>query len=136
MTSSLTAIAAYIGWTLALASIIILFRSYMVMTHQKQANGWTRGGDVQDPAMIKRLTDAFQNCLETGPLFFAVILVAQASGQGEVTDGAAFLYIFARIVQSVSHIISASHFMVFFVRFPAFLLQIGLLVWWLAQLVS
>ena len=65
MTTSLTAIAAYIGWTLALASIIILFRSYMVMTHQKQANGWTRGGDVQDPAMIKRLTDAFQNCLET-----------------------------------------------------------------------
>ncbi len=134
MTTSLTALAAYIAWTLLLAGSIIVYRSTMVMSKQRTANAWTRGNDIQDPAWVKRVVDSFSNCLETGPLFFAMILLAHVSGQGSVTDGLAMWYVGARVVQSVSHIISTSHQMVFLVRFPAFMAQVVLLVWWLLQL--
>ncbi len=131
MTSSLEALAAYIAWTLLLAGAVIVYRSSMVMTGQRTANAWTRGNDLQDPPLVKRIVDAFSNCLETGPLFFAVILMAHVSGQGNATDDLAMWYVVARVVQSVSHMISTSHMMVFLVRFPAFMAQVALLVWWL-----
>lgn len=134
MTTSLEALAAYIAWTLLLASMLIVYRSSMVMSKKRLADAWTRGRDAEDPELMKRISGAFMNTLETGPLFFAVILLAHVSGQGSVTDSLAMLYVGARVVQSVSHIISTQHWMVFLIRFPAFLVQVLLLAWWLLSL--
>lgn len=134
MTTSLTALSAYVAWTLLLLGIVVAYRSFMVLSMKRKADAWTRGRDAQDMPIFKRIGDAFSNCLDTAPLFVAVILLAHAGGHGAVTDGAAMLYVGARIVQSVAHAISVHHLMIFFVRFPAFLLQMVLLVWWLLAL--
>jgi len=73
---------------------------------------------------------------ETAPLFIGVILLAHVSDQAAVTDGMAMVYVGARVLQSVSHLISVHHLMIFLVRFPAFLVQVALLVWWLLSLTS
>lgn len=134
MTPSLTALAAYLGWTLLLLGVGVAYRSFMVLSTQRKADAWTRGRDPEDMPLFKRVADAFSNCLETAPLFIGVILIAYASDQSAVTDGLAMLFVAARVVQSVSHAISVHHLMIFFVRFPAFLLQVVLLAWWLLAL--
>jgi|AntRauTorcE11898_2_1112593.scaffolds.fasta_scaffold36502_2 uncharacterized MAPEG superfamily protein len=134
MTISLTALAAYTGWTLLLLMISIGYRGFMVLTAKRRANAWTRGRDPEDSPFFKRAADAYANCLETAPLFAAVILLAHVSDQSSVTDGLAMLFVAARILQSVSHLISVNHWMVFLVRFPAFLAQVVLMVIWLLGL--
>lgn len=134
MTTSLTALAAYVAWTLLLLMISIGYRGFMVLTSKRGADAWTRGRDPEDRPFFKRAADAYANCLETAPLFAAIILLAHVSGQSSVTDGLAMLFVGARIVQSVSHLISISHLMIFLVRFPAFLAQVVLMVIWLLGL--
>lgn len=136
MTTSLMAMAAYIGWVLLLLLIVIAYRGFMVMSAQRKADDWTRGGEIQDSPLFKRIYDALSNSLETAPLFIGVILLAHVSDQAAVTDGMAMVYVGARVLQSVSHLISVHHLMIFLVRFPAFLVQVALLVWWLLSLTS
>lgn len=136
MTTSLIAMAAYIGWVLLLLLTIIAYRGFMVMSFKRKADAWTRGIESQDSPLLKRICDALSNSLETAPLFVGVILLAHVSDQSAVTDGLAMTYVGARILQSVSHIISVHHLMIFVVRFPAFLVQVALLVWWLLSLTS
>ncbi|WP_269619722.1 MAPEG family protein [Zhongshania sp. BJYM1] len=130
MTTSLMAMAGYIGWVLLLYFVVIAYRGFMVMSAQRKADAWTRGRELQDSQSVKRIGDALSNSLETVPLFVGVILLAHVSDQSAVTDGLAPIYVGARVVQSVSHIISIHHLMIFLVRFPAFLVQVGLLAWW------
>ena len=120
MTISLTALAAYVAWTLLLLMISVGYRGSMVLTSKRKADAWTRGRDPQDSPFFKRAADAYANSLETAPLFAAIILLAHVSGQSSVTDGLAMLFVAARIVQSVSHLISVSHLMIFLVRFRRF----------------
>jgi uncharacterized MAPEG superfamily protein len=134
MTTSLIAMAAYIGWVLLLLLTIIAYRGFMVMSTQRKADAWTRGRELQDSELLKRIGDALSNSLETAPLFIGVILMAQVSGQSAVTDSLSLIYVCSRVVQSVSHIISIHHLMIFLVRFPAFLVQTGLLAWWTLEL--
>lgn len=134
MTTSLTALAAYVGWTLLLLMFSIGYRGFMVMTSKRKADAWTRGRNPEDSPFFKRAADAYSNCLETAPLFAAIILLAHVSGQSSVTDGLAMLFVGARILQSVSHLISISHLMIFLVRFPAFLAQVVLMIMWLLAL--
>jgi hypothetical protein len=136
MTTSLVAMAAYIGWVLLLLLAVIAYRGFMVMSAQRKADAWTRGGDIQDGPLFKRISDALSNSLETAPLFIGIMLLAQVTDQTAVTDGMAMVYVGARALQSVSHLISVHHLMIFLVRFPAFLVQVALLVWWLLLLTS
>jgi uncharacterized MAPEG superfamily protein len=136
MTTSLIAMAAYTGWVLLLLLTIIAYRGFMVMSFKRKADAWTRGDETQDGPLLKRICDALSNSLETAPLFFGVILLANVSDQSAVTDGLAMTYVGARIIQSVSHIISVHHLMIFVVRFPAFLAQMAILVWWSLSLTS
>jgi hypothetical protein len=136
MTTSLMAMAAYIGWVLLLLLAVIAYRGFMVISVQRKADAWTRGGDIQDSPLFKRIHDALINSLETAPLFVGVIVLAQVSDQQAVTDGMAMVYVGARVLQSVAHLISVHHLMIFLVRFPAFLVQVALLVWWLLSLTS
>jgi hypothetical protein len=136
MTTSLFAMAAYIGWILLLYFIVIGYRGFMVVSAQRKADAWTRGRVLEDSPLVKRIGDALSNSLETVALFLGVILLAQVSDQSSVTDGLAPIYVGARVIQSVSHICSVHHLMIFLVRFPAFLVQVGLLTWWSLALTS
>lgn len=136
MTTSLTALALLVGWILVLLMITINYRGFTVMTGKRGADAWTRGRDAEDNPIFKRVADAYSNSTETAGLFFAVILLAHVSGQSAVTDGLAMTYVIARVVQSIAHIISIHHWMIFLVRFPAFLVQALLLIFWAGSLLG
>ena len=134
MSVSILSLLGFVAWALALLLIGITYRAAMVFSFSKKADAWTRGRDAEDPAIFKRANDAYNNCLEMLPLFAAVILAAAVLDNSAVTNGLAMIFLAARVGQSVSHVISVHHLMIFFVRFPLFMLQVVLLVWWLLKL--
>lgn len=134
MSTSLVALLGLAAWTLAFVLVLIPYRSARVLAGQRKADAWTRGREPADPPVIKRLGDAHANCVEMLPIAAAVLLVAVSAGDSGVTDGLALWFLAARIGQSVSHIISVHHLMIFFVRFPLFMVQVLILVYWILAL--
>jgi len=60
------------------------------------------------PGIGRRLTRARDNCFETLPVFAAIAVAAHISSRVDVTDGLAMWVLYARIGQSLTHIISTS----------------------------
>lgn len=136
MSTSVAALLGFAAWTLVLVVIMIGYRGVRVLTGQLKADAWTRGRAVEDPPVIKRLTDAHANCLELLPVVAAILLAAVATDNAAVTNGLALWLLAARIGQSVAHIISVHHLVIFFARFPLFLAQVAILIYWLVALVN
>jgi uncharacterized MAPEG superfamily protein len=133
MSASVSALLGFTAWTIALVLVVVLYRTFLVFTFQKKANSWTRGTVADDPAIITRFTHAHANAAENLPLVAAVILGAQAMGQGAVTDPFACYLLGARMAQSVVHIIAVNHWMVV-IRATLWTVQAGILIWWLLNL--
>ncbi|MEO1243043.1 MAG: MAPEG family protein [Pseudomonadota bacterium] len=121
-----------VAWTVALLLSLGVYRSALVLGGARAANSFNATGEDLD-GFGKRLTRAHANCYESLPIIGIVFLYAIATGQTAVTDGLAFVVLGARIAQSVTHIISTSRTFVF-IRFGFFLVQIGILVFWLLKL--
>ena len=81
----------------------------------------------------RRLTRALNNCLENIPLFIGVLLFAMVTDNTEITNTTACWLLYARIAQSVTHLISTSTPMIM-VRFAFFLVQVGLIVCWVVRM--
>lgn len=134
MTASICALLGYTAWTIALVLSYVLYRTGLVLVGKTPANSWTRGSATwQDPAIITRISHAHMNCIENLPLVAAVILAAQALGQGAVTDPLACWLLGARIAQSTVHMIAVNHWMVF-IRASLWTVQTAILIWWLLKL--
>jgi uncharacterized MAPEG superfamily protein len=81
----------------------------------------------------RRLTRALNNCLENIPLYIGVLLFAMATDNTDITNTTACWLLYARIAQSVTHLISISTPMIM-VRFSFFLVQFALIVCWVVQM--
>ena len=81
----------------------------------------------------QRLTRAVANCQENLPLAIGVMLLAMITDNVEITNVTAMWFLYARIGQSVAHLISISTPMVM-VRFAFFLVQFGLILCWTVQM--
>jgi len=81
----------------------------------------------------QRLTRAVANCQENLPLAIGVMLLAMITDNVEITNATAMWFLYARIGQSVAHLISISTPLVM-VRFAFFLVQFGLVVCWTVQM--
>ena len=81
----------------------------------------------------RRLTRAWANCQENIPLFIGVLLFAIVSNHQEITNVTACWLLYARIAQSIVHLISTSTPMIM-VRFSFFLVQVGLIICWVVQM--
>lgn len=134
MSASIESLLGFVAWALLLLSVGLVYRAAMVFSFNRKADAWTRGRESGDPAIFKRVGDAYLNCLEMLPMFAAVILAAVVLDNAAVTNGLAMVFLAARIGQSVAHVISVHHLMIFFVRFPLFMVQVALLIWWLLRL--
>lgn len=132
LSTSLSALLGYVVWSAALILLVVNYRSLLVFTGQKRADEFPRRG-YEPPALIQRITDAHANCMENLPLAAAVILVAAVSGQTAITDPLACWLLYARIGQSVVHILAVNHWMVM-ARVTFYLAQFGILGWWILKL--
>lgn len=134
MNATLTALAGFVGWTLALLVLMEAIRSKLVMTGAVPANGFTPDNANLGPFM-QRLARAHANCLEGLPVFGGLMVVAALAGRAAVTDPLAPVLLGARIVQSVIHLASTSATAVT-LRFCAFAVQMAIAVWWTWRLLA
>jgi uncharacterized MAPEG superfamily protein len=127
-----TALVGFTAWFVALTFALALFRIYYSATTGKALNSFEPDG-TDTPGLGRRLTRARDNCFETLPAFAAIVLAASLVGKVAVLDGLAMWVLYARIVQSVTHIISTS---VAFVLVRATMLVVQLVIYtsWIVQL--
>ncbi|MDQ7048161.1 MAG: MAPEG family protein [Enterobacterales bacterium] len=134
MTDTLLALVYYIAWILALLSILGGLRTYLTLVGKKAVNSFSpAGSDVSE--FSGRLCRAHANCYEFFPIAGGLLLIALATGQTAITDPLALYFVIARILQSVTHLLSTSVIAVF-IRFGFFLVQIVICVKWVIDLIS
>jgi len=132
MSPTLMAFAGFLAWTLLLLVWMEAIRSWLVLSRAVPANGFQPDNGNLSPFM-QRLARAHANCLEGLPLFGGLMLVAVLAGQTAVTDPLAWVFLAARVLQSVIHLASLSRLAVM-LRFSAFAVQMGLGVYWAVRL--
>jgi uncharacterized MAPEG superfamily protein len=133
VTTSLVALCLFAGWTVLLVTSVALFRGLFSSRSGKAVNTFSPDGtDVG--GFGQRLTRAHLNCVEFLPVAAAVILSAAVAGRGEVTDPLAMPLLYARLGQSIVHLISISVPMVL-IRATLLVVQIAIVASWIFRLV-
>ena len=129
-----SALLGFAAWYLLLTFALGIFRSGLVLSGKKSANSFASdGSDVGD--FGRRLNRARDNCFETLPLFAAIVLAASLMNKISVIDPLAMYLLYARIGQSITHIVSTS-IMAINVRFTLFLVQVVIYAIWVVQLLG
>ena len=134
MNPTLTTLTGFVAWSLFLLVLMEIIRSKLVITKAVKANGFNPENSNLSPFM-QRLARAHANCIEGLPIFGGLMLIALVASKTSITDPLAYIFLFARILQSVIHLISISALAVTF-RFSAFAVQLGIGVYWAIRLLS
>ena len=134
MGATLTALAGFAAWYVVLTILMGTFRMSRMVAAGKAANSFAvNGSDL--PGFGERVTRARDNCYETLPIFASLALVAYASNRLAVTDPLAMWVLWARIGQSVTHLISTSVPAVL-VRANLFFAQMLIYLYWSWRLLA
>ena len=134
MTPTLTAFAGFAAWSLLLLVLMEIIRAKLVLTREVPANGFVPDNANLSPFM-QRLARAHANCVEGLPIFGGLMLVAVLSGRSAVIDPLAYVWLAARIAQSLFHLISVSNLAVT-LRFGAFAIQMAIAIYWAIRLLA
>jgi len=134
--SSPTAIAllGFIGWTLFLLVLMESVRSKMVLFKEIAANGFDPVNSSLSPFM-QRLARAHANCIEGLPVYGGLMLVALITSNAAITDKLAYIFLSARVIQSLIHLTSLSSPAVT-LRFAAFAVQMVIGIYWCYELLT
>jgi uncharacterized MAPEG superfamily protein len=134
MTPTLAALTGFVAWSLLLLVMMELLRTRLVLTGAVPANGFTPDNASLSPFM-QRLARAHANCIEGLPIFGGLMLIAVVNGWSTVTDPLAYVFLAARILQSLIHLVSVSATAVT-LRFSAFAVQMAIGVYWAVRLLA
>jgi uncharacterized MAPEG superfamily protein len=107
MGDTLTALAGFAAWFVVLTIVMGFYRIGVSLSTQKPVNSFAVNGSDM-PGLGQRLTRARDNAYETLPIFGALALVAYASSRPPITDPLAMWVLYARIGQSLTHVVSTS----------------------------
>ena len=118
-----TTVLLYAGWILLLALFYAAPRIPQALFGIKKIDSWERGKEPIDPLFLQRAKAAHLNALENFPVFAAVVAIAGLMGQVELIAGIAAYVLYARMAQSVTHIIGTS-FVLVMLRATFFLVQV------------
>lgn len=134
----MTAIQALLGfaaWTALLVLCVFLYRGLRFL-RGTPINSWPRGTkSAGDAAFVNRLQDAHANCLENLPVFAVIVLGAAATGRLDVIAALAPWVLYARIVQSLTHLAGVGQLHVL-VRATFWSVQLGLMLFMLFKLLA
>lgn len=134
MTPTLAALTGFVAWSLFLLAVMELLRARLVLSGTVPANGFTPDSAGLSPFM-QRLARAHANCIEGLPIFGGLMLIAVVNGWSTVTDPLAYVFLAARILQSLIHLASVSATAVT-LRFSAFAVQMAIGVYWAVRLLT
>ncbi|WP_257387207.1 MAPEG family protein [Tahibacter caeni] len=128
ISASSVVFVGFILWTLLLLVLMEVIRCRLVLGGKVPANGFTPDNAGLSPFM-QRLARAHANCLENLPVFGGLLLFAIATDRTAITDPLAWLFLGARVFQSLVHLSSLTPTAVT-IRFAAFSVQMGIGVYW------
>ena len=128
MSATAFALTGFITWALGLLIVMEVIRTYLVISGQVAANGFTPDNAALSPFM-QRLARAHANCIEGLPIFGGLLGVAIIISKTNVTDPLASTLLGARIVQSIIHLVSTTQIAVS-LRFTAFAVQMVIGAYW------
>jgi uncharacterized MAPEG superfamily protein len=123
-----TAVLLYAVWTLLLPLFYAGHRAPMIFGGRRRADHWERGKPVDDPPLLARAKNAHLNCTENFPIFAAVVCVTALLGKSAPIDALAAFVLYARIAQSVSHLLGTTTLLVT-LRGMFYAVQIGLILY-------
>jgi uncharacterized MAPEG superfamily protein len=115
---SMNVLIGLTAWTLILLILMEVLRGRLALTKAVAANAFKPDNSNLSPFM-QRLARAHANCVESLPVFSALLIAALISGRTGITDPLAPWLFAARVVQSCAHLASLSVPAVY-VRFVAF----------------
>lgn len=121
----MTGIIAVLGfalWTLILVFTSVNWRVIEVL-RGKGMNSWGRDDGIPVPAIVKRMQHAHLNCLENLPIFAILVFAAYFLGKQPVVDSLACYVLYARLAQTLVHLIGTSSALVF-VRATFYVIQV------------
>ena len=131
--AALHALLGFAGWTLLMVLIVFGYRGVRLLTGTP-INAWPRGGKpANEAAFAVRAGDAHANSVENLVVFGVVVLGAQALGKLDLIAPLAPYVLYARVGQSVAHLIGTSQPLVF-VRASFWAVQLFLMIWMLWQI--
>ena len=129
MTETGIALLGCILWTIVLLFALAGYRTMLVQSKAKDSLKFkSDGSDVPD--FGHRLTRAQANCSESFAIIGGAMLYALATGQTSITDSLALVVLAARVGQSIVHMMSTNNLAIQ-IRFVLFLIQIGIVIYWL-----
>ena len=128
------ALTGFVVWALALLVLMEAIRTKMVMSKEVAANGFVPDNANLSPFM-QRLARAHANCIEGLPIFGGLLVIALISGHPEITNSLAYVFLGARVIQSLIHLSSLSALAVT-LKFSAFSVQLVVAIIWSWQLLS
>jgi len=135
MSNTIVALGGFAFWTLILVLSIATFRivSDFILKRGIALNCFRPdGSDV--PGFGQNLTRAHLNSLEVLPIFAAVVLIASMADQIAVLEPTVMYILYARVAQSVVHMISTSLIPVL-IRAIFFAIQLVLLASYIWQII-
>ena len=131
---ALCTLVCFAALTALLAFTYANYRVALVLTGKAAPNAWTRDAQTwADPAFITRLKHAHLNCVESLPVYAALVLAAYATNQLAIIDGLAYVFLGLRVGQVLLHAISTSSSVVF-VRANLWIAQCLIIGYWVLQL--
>lgn len=136
MTTALWSLIAFAAWTL----FVLIFgvgtrRFYLIASRQAELTSFpadTPHGSVAD----RRIMRAHANCVESLPVYAAIVLSAEVAGLvPPAMDALALAVIASRIAQSCIHMLLPESNSTVAVRFSFFSVQLIAMIWMIASLV-
>ena len=103
-----TAVLLYAAWTLLLPIFYAGIRVPAIAGGKKAADHWERGKTPDDPPLLQRAKHAHLNSIENFPIFAAVVVIAGLMGKLAIPDAVAGYVLYARVLQSVMHMLGTS----------------------------
>lgn len=131
---TIIALVGFIGWALLLLVLMESIRSKMVLSKEVAPNGFNPENSNLSPFM-QRLARAHANCIEGLPIFGGLMVVAVVTSNVAITDSLAYLFLGARMAQSLIHLYSLSPLAVI-MRFSFFAVQMLIGIYWCFKLLE
>jgi len=137
MTTPVWVLLGFAGWTLIvlLLSVGVYRWSHIVTGRRAIADFRADGGDGAD--WYRRATRAHANCIESLPVYGAIVVAAQAARLDDgLLDALACALLVARVIQSTVHISFVQTNKVVSVRFSFFFIQFISMAWMAIHIAS
>ena len=131
MTNTHIALLGYIGLFLLILLILAGLRTMLTLKGDKKANSFAPTGEDAG-VFSQKLVRVQANMYEFFPVYGGVLLYAIATGQMAVTNSLALIFLGARVLQVLTHLVSTS-VMAVQVRFFFFLVQFFIAGFWLLK---